>query len=376
MESAFYHGCALLLEGAWRTGMGVLCQAGRIAAILPDTATPPAPRVALPPEALLAPGFVDVQVNGGGGVLFNDDPTARAARHIAAAHRHLGTTSIMPTLITSTRATMHGTEPVSGPGVLGIHFEGPFLSPQRPGVHRCDYIRAPDEADVVFLQGVAGRCPVLLTVAPECVPHAVMARLAASSVVIAAGHSAAAFEDVRPPVRGITHIFNAMPPAGARAPGLVAAGLLGDVFAGVIMDGIHVHPAMLRLLLAAKPVERVMLVSDSMSVAGTGATEFMLQGRRIVRRDGRLTTEDGTLAGADLSMAQAVRNAVSMLALSPAQAIAMATEVPANFMRVQHDLGRIAVGLRADFVLLSPALEVLGTVLAGAFQAVPGALAA
>jgi N-acetylglucosamine-6-phosphate deacetylase len=144
----------------------------------------------------------------------------------------------------------------------------------------------------------------------------------------------------------------------------------------VIMDGIHVHPAMLRLLLAAKPVERVMLVSDSMSVAGTGATEFMLQGRRIVRRDGRLTTEDGTLAGADLSMAQAVRNAVSMLALSPAQAIAMATEVPANFMRVQHDLGRIAVGLRADFVLLSPALEVLGTVLAGAFQAVPGALAA
>jgi N-acetylglucosamine-6-phosphate deacetylase len=377
MSQTFFHGCRVLVEGAWRSGVGVLVEAGRVVAVLPVGEAPSGVGVALPGDALLAPGFVDVQVNGGGGVLFNDDPSVAGARHIAAAHRRLGTTGVLPTLISSGLKTMRAAAGVAcvGGGVLGVHFEGPFLSPLRPGVHRLDFIREPGEADVALLEELAGRCPVLVTLAPECVGVAAMHRLASAGVVIAAGHSAAAFEAMVPPVRGVTHLFNAMPAPAAREPGVVAAAMLGDFFAGVILDGVHVHPAMLRLLFAVKPAERIMLVSDSMSVAGTDAAEFVLQGRRILRRHGRLTTEDGTLAGADLSLAQAVRNAVSILGVPVESAIAMASAAPADFMRLSHEVGRIAPGLRADFVLLSPGLEVLGTVFEGVLEALPGALA-
>jgi N-acetylglucosamine-6-phosphate deacetylase len=331
--------------------------------------------MALPPEALLAPGFIDIQVNGGGGVLFNDQPTSQAALHMAAAHRRLGTTSILPTLITSTPETMRQAAAsmpeavAAGQGVLGIHFEGPFLSPQKPGVHRADYIRAPDACDLDMLESLtAAGIPTVLTLAPECVPHSAQSRLADAGVRLSAGHSAAAFDQAGPPISAVTHIFNAMNPLSARNPGLAAAALLNGLYAGVILDGIHVHPAMLRLLLAAKSPDRIMLVSDSMSVAGTAETSFMLQGRKILRRDGRLTTEDGILAGADLSLAQAVRNATTMLGLDLVTAIAMATETPASFLGLSHDIGRIEPGLRADMVLLSPALDVLGTILAGAWQ--------
>jgi N-acetylglucosamine-6-phosphate deacetylase len=167
-----------------------------------------------------------------------------------------------------------------------------------------------------------------------------------------------------------------MDPLSARAPGLAGAALLGDAFAGVIMDGVHVHPAMLRLLLALKGPERIMLVSDSMSVAGTDATSFALQGRTILRRGGRLVTEADVLAGADLSLAQAVRNAVALLGLAPETAIAMASTVPARFLRLEHEVGAIAPGRRADMVLLSPGLDVLGTMLGGQWQGEPGLLAA
>jgi N-acetylglucosamine-6-phosphate deacetylase len=383
MSDVLYHGCAVLIDGTWREGMGVLVREGRIAAVVPTGEAGGARRVALPPEALLAPGFIDVQVNGGGGVLFNDDPSAAGALHIAAAHRRLGTTGILPTLITSEAAAMRaaagavGEAVAAGAGVLGVHFEGPFLSLARPGVHRADLIRVPGEDDVALLAGLAAAgVTVVLTLAPECVDPAVQARLAAAGVLLCAGHSAAPFEAVEAPIRGVTHIFNAMNPASAREPGLVAAALLGDLFAGVIMDGVHVHPAMLRLLFAMKGAERVMLVSDSMSVAGTEAAEFRLQGRRILRQGGRLVTEDGVLAGADLSLAQAVRNAVAMLGVPAEVAIGMASEVPAAFLGLSGAVGRIAPGLRADMVLLSPALEVLGTVLGGEWQGEPGLLAA
>jgi N-acetylglucosamine-6-phosphate deacetylase len=208
------------------------------------------------------------------------------------------------------------------------------------------------------------------------VDAAVQARLAAAGVLLCAGHSAAPFEAVGPHIRGVTHIFNAMNPLAARDPGLAAAALLSDAFTGVIVDGVHVHPAMLKLLLAMKEPERVMLVSDSMSVAGTDAAEFMLQGRRILRQGGRLVTEDGVLAGADLSLAQAVRNAVALLGVAPEVAVGMASTAPAAFLGLSAEVGRIAAGLRADMVLLSPALEVLGTVLAGDWQGEPGLLAA
>jgi N-acetylglucosamine-6-phosphate deacetylase len=383
MTAQFLHGCDVMTPEGRRGGRGVLVEAGRIRAVLPADHEA-AQRIALPPETLLAPGFVDIQVNGGGGILFNDQPTPEAALAIAAAHRALGTTSILPTLITSDPASMRAAAGAARPavtagqGVLGIHFEGPFLSPERPGVHRPDLIRRAGEADLALLENLAagwdGR--VLLTIAPECMPATDQARLSAAGVILSAGHSAAPFDAVRPPVHGVTHIFNAMPPPTAREPGLVGAALMGNFYAGVILDSIHVHPAMLRLLLAAKSPDRVMLVSDAMSVAGTEMTEFSLQGRQILRRNGRLETANGVLAGADLSLAQAVRNAVAMLGLDVAQAVAMATTVPADFLGLAAQVGRIAPGLRADMVLLDANLSVLGTFLGGAWQGEPGVLAA
>jgi N-acetylglucosamine-6-phosphate deacetylase len=383
VSELYFHGCAVLADGAWRDGVGVLVRGGRVEGVVPRGAAGSARPVALPPESLLAPGYIDVQVNGGGGVLFNDTPDAEAALHIAAAHRRLGTTGLLPTLITCPADDMRraagsiGAAVAARAGVLGIHFEGPFLSLGRTGVHRADFIRAPGEADLARLEALAREgFPVVLTLAPECVAEADQARLARAGVLLCAGHSQAACEDLGPSITGVTHIFNAMDPLSARAPGLAGAALLGDAFAGVIMDGVHVHPAMLRLLLALKGPERIMLVSDSMSVAGTDATSFALQGRTILRRGGRLVTEADVLAGADLSLAQAVRNAVALLGLAPETAIAMASTVPARFLRLEHEVGAIAPGRRADMVLLSPGLDVLGTMLGGQWQGEPGLLAA
>ncbi len=378
-------GAAILTDGAWQSGRGVLVQDGAILAVIPDTAPVTADIVALPPETLLAPGLIDIQVNGGGGVLFNDAPTPEAARAIAAAHRSLGTTSILPTLITDTEAAMRqAAQAVEGscPGILGVHFEGPFLSPARPGVHARALIRAPRETEVILLAELAQRLDgvVLLTLAPEVVDDAVLRRLAEAGVILSAGHSEADYERVVGAVaaglRGFTHVFNAMPGPSARAPGLVAAALLDPAtWCGVIADGVHVHPAMLRLLLAAKPPGRVMLVSDAMPPVGTSCARFELQGRRILRGNGRLTTEDGTLAGADICLADAVRVAVATLGLDAAQALTMASTSPATFLGLQDRVGRIAAGCRADFVLLSPSLDVLGTWLGGQFQGEPGVLA-
>jgi N-acetylglucosamine-6-phosphate deacetylase len=363
--------------------VGVLVQDGRVRAVVPAVAATAESRVALPPDALLAPGFIDVQVNGGGGILFNDTPTAEAALAMAAAHRRLGTLAIMPTLITSPPADMRAAAAAMAPavaasaGVLGIHFEGPFLSPARPGVHRPDLIRPVAEADVALLAALAanGAGRVLLTLAPERVPHDIQMRLAAAGVILSAGHSEAAFEDVRPPLRGVTHIFNAMPPPASRAPGVAGAGLVGDFFAGLILDGIHVHPAMARLVVAARGTAHTMLVSDAMSVAGTDMQSFSLLGRKILRRAGQLETEDGVLAGADLSVADAVRHAVAWLGVSVADAVAMASAVPADFLGLGHERGRIAAGQRADLVLLGPDLQVLGSWLGGVWQDLGAGLA-
>jgi N-acetylglucosamine-6-phosphate deacetylase len=384
MTALFLHGCDVLTPQARLSGQGVLVADGLIRAVLAADARPSATHVALPPEALLAPGYIDIQVNGGGGVLFNDTPTAGAALAIAAAHRRLGTLAIMPTLITSPVASMRAAAAAMPPavaaraGVLGIHFEGPFLSPARPGVHRRDLIRPPDAEDLRLLTDLAahGAGRVMLTLAPEEVPHATQTRLAEAGLILSAGHSEASFEAVRPPLRGITHIFNAMPPLASRAPGMAAAAMLGDFYTGLIFDGIHVHPAMARLLLAVSGKTRIMLVSDAMSVTGTRAQEFELLGRRILRRNGRLETQDGVLAGADLCLAQAVRNAVTLLGLEPADAIAMASAVPADFLGLSHERGRIARGLRADLLLLSPGLDVLGSWLGGVWQDEAGVLAA
>jgi N-acetylglucosamine-6-phosphate deacetylase len=327
-------------------------------------------------EGLLAPGFVDVQVNGGGGVLFNADPTVEAIRAIAAAHRRFGTTGFLPTFITDRREKMHAAVDAvraalaaGVPGVLGIHLEGPFLNPARKGVHDAAHLRAFDDEDFAIVTSLGRGC-TLVTLAPEMVPPETIARLAAAGVVVAAGHTAASYDAIvaarRQGLSGFTHLFNAMPPMSAREPGPAGAALDDrGCWCGIIADLHHVAPAMLRLALAARGTERMMLVTDAMPSVGTDLAQFDLLGQPVRRANGRLTTPDGTLAGSDLDMATAVRNCVDRLGVTLDDALRMASRAPAAFLRLDSELGRIAPGYRADLVLLDDRLGVKETWIGG-----------
>ncbi|WP_044559989.1 N-acetylglucosamine-6-phosphate deacetylase [Azospirillum sp. B4] len=350
--------------------------------IVPDVASVAgAARLPLPEGSLLAPGFIDTQVNGGGGVLFNDTPTVAGALAIAAAHRRFGTTALLPTVITDDMNTMMiaaeaaaEAAAVPGSGIIGVHLEGPFLNPTRRGVHKEGHIRRPNGVDLDRLCalprhfGDLGR--VLLTLAPEQVDDADIARLVRAGVILAGGHSAASHERtqaaLRAGLRGFTHLFNAMPPISNRTPGIALAAMTAkDAWCGLIVDGVHVHPDLLALALAAKPRGKMMLVTDAMPPTGTDATTFTLYGERIHRRDGRLVTDDGVLAGADIDMAQAVRNATRLLGLELEEALRMASLYPARFLGMDGRLGQLAAGFQADLVLLDTHQHVLGTWVAG-----------
>ncbi len=367
-------------------GHAVVIEGDRITAVLPVAEAPAtAPSRRLPADTLLVPGFLDVQVNGAGGVLFNDTPTAEAALAIAAVARRTGTTGVMPTLMTDERAKMRQAcdavvEALARPtsGVLGLHLEGPFLSPERPGVHSPRWMRAPDAGDIEFLVAIAGsrfadRGRLVLTLAPECVDDRDIARLAAAGIILSAGHTAATLERTRQAlaagVRGFTHLFNAMPPVINRQPGPVAAALAApDAWCSIIADGLHVDPELLRLLVQIKPPGKVFLVTDAMPPSGTDATSFTLFGRTILRQGGRLVTADGTLAGADIDMAASVRNCVSLLELPLEESLRMASLYPASYLGLDHRFGRVASGYRADLALLRPDLTVLATWVGGEEQ--------
>ena len=354
---------------------GVVIENGRIQAVLPANAVDPVlPRHRL--EGLLAPGFIDVQVNGGGGIQFNDATTLEGIAAIGAAHRRFGTTGFMVTLISDTREkTGAAVAAVSAglaaqlPGLLGIHIEGPFLNLERRGVHAAAMIRPMEPEDLAILTSLgAGR--TLVTLAPEKIPPEDIRRLAEAGVIVAAGHTAADYATVRRALAlgltGFTHLYNAMPPLAGRDPGPVGAALEDRAsWCGLIVDLHHVSAPSLKIAIAAKGAERMMLVTDAMATVGTDLAEFTFQGQRITRTGGRLTTAEGraagTLAGSDLDMATAVRNTVRHLGLPLEQALAMASRVPAAFLRLESELGRIAPGLRASLALLDDDLEVKET---------------
>jgi N-acetylglucosamine-6-phosphate deacetylase len=321
-----------------------------------------------------------VQVNGGGGVLFNDARNVDGLRTLAAAHRAYGTTGLLPTFITDTRErmaeamdAMRDALAARVPGVLGIHVEGPFINPERKGVHNPAFMRPMEEEDIEILTSLKGGL-TLVTLAPERTGMEAVARLSSAGVLVCAGHTAGDYatimEACRHGLRGFTHLYNAMPPLAGRDPGPVGAALDSrGTWCGLIVDGHHVSDAALRIAIAAKGPERMMLVTDAMSVTGTDLAGFELHGRRILRKDGRLTTEDGTLAGSDLDMAGAVRNTVQGLGLSLPDALRMASLHPAAFLRLDHELGRIAPGYRASLVLLDEDLQVRDTWIDGEAQA-------
>lgn len=348
----------------------VLIEGDRILAVEPTASLPadvPRERLA---GGLLAPGFIDAQVNGGGGVLFNEAPTRDGAARVALAHRRFGTTGLLPTYITDRAAGRHeavaavrSAVAANTPGVLGLHLEGPFLSTARKGAHDPALIVPMTEADVDALLET-GLDTVLLTVAAENASPAQIRRLTDGGVIVSIGHSDAPYELVRAAAdagaRGITHLFNAMSQLGHRAPGVVGAALdHGGLWCGVIADGHHVHEAVLRTALRGKQgPARLFLVSDAMPPTGIAGDVFELGGRRVTRRDGKLLLDDGTLAGADLTMDAALRFAVRRLAVSLPEALRMASLYPAQFLRLDRDRGRIAPRFRADLVLLDEALAV------------------
>ena len=315
--------------------------------------------------SLLAPGFVDLQVNGGGDVLLNDSPDAATMARIADAHLRFGTTSLMPTLISdrldkaaSAIAALNETEI---PGVIGLHLEGPFLSPARKGLHDAAMFRPMDEAAFDLVSSLR-RGRMILTVAPEVVPPGDISRLTAAGVIVCAGHSAATYEKVRAALdaglAGFTHLFNAMSPLESRAPGMVGAALEDkNAWCGVIVDNHHVHPAALKIAIAAKPKGSILLVTDAMPPVGGVSDSFVFGGERITCRDGRCST-DRTLAGSCLDMASAVRNTVRQLGVDLAEACRMASLYPARALGLDHQFGQIAPGCRADLVALNDRLEV------------------
>jgi N-acetylglucosamine-6-phosphate deacetylase len=329
----------------------------------------------LPRDAILAPGFIDTQVNGGGGVLLNDQPTEAGIRRIVAAHRRQGTTGCLPTLITDRSEVIERLAAVAQvclkiPGVLGFHLEGPAVNRARKGIHPETEIRLPDRRDLAAIKSFGGCGRSVVTLAPECVPASMIDDLIGAGLRIAAGHSDATAADISQAadrgVSGVTHLFNAMSQLNARAPGLVGAALDDDrLFAGIICDGIHVDRAALRVAFRCKGRDRLMLVTDAMPLAGTNDRHFMLQGRQITLQNNRLTGPDGTLAGAHLTMIEAVRNAVALLGISLVDALIMASATPAAFLGLASELGRIAPGYRADLVAFNPGFEVLGTWVGG-----------
>jgi N-acetylglucosamine-6-phosphate deacetylase len=353
----------------------VIVEGERIQRLISARDVPPSlPIRRLPEGAWLAPGFIDVQVNGGGDVLFNDAPTPDGIAAIVAAHRRFGTTALLPTLITDTAEKMQAARAAvmaampREPGVLGTHFEGPFLSPERPGVHDPALMRVPDDADRVFLTQ-PGAGVMVVTLAPERVPPGFIAALAKAGVRVCLGHSQATYEQTRDALAegltGFTHLFNVMPPLLARAPGPIAAALeTPGAWYGLIVDGEHVAPPMLRL--ALRGAGQAMLVTDAMPPVGGSGAGFRLQGQDIAVADGRYLRADGTLAGSALDMASAVRNCVQLLGLALSAALRLASAAPASFLGLGNRLGHLKPGYRADLVALDPdPVRVLATWVAG-----------
>ncbi|HEX7391232.1 MAG TPA: N-acetylglucosamine-6-phosphate deacetylase [Acidiphilium sp.] len=320
---------------------------------------------------IIAPGFVDLQVNGGGGILLNDRPDAAGIAAICAAHRRFGATALLPTLITDTPETTAHALAAGAiaarsniPGFLGLHLEGPHLAPARHGAHDPALIRPMTDADLTRLTEAAKTMPVLLvTLAPETVSPAQIARLVESGVVVSLGHSNATLAQARAAAAAgatmVTHLFNAMSPLTHREPGLVGAALDdGRLHAGLIADGIHVDPAAIGIALRARRGPgRIFLVTDAMAVAGTDLDRFTLNGRTIHRRDGRLTLADGTLAGADTTMIDSVRFMHRTIGLDLGEALHMASLYPAEAVG-RSEIGHLRPGARADFIHLSDDLAI------------------
>jgi N-acetylglucosamine-6-phosphate deacetylase len=347
---AFVEGHALIIGG------------GRIIDIAQSRKIPAdAERVSYPGR-ILAPGFIDVQVNGGGNLLFNNTPTAATCLGIAAAHRRFGTTRILPTVISdtpdiigkaiaATRAARRKDK-----GILGIHIEGPHLGQARRGVHKAERLRLLTDDDMRLYRREGDEI-MLMTVAPECVTPDQIKQLRAQGVIVSLGHTAATAAQTRAALAagatGFTHLFNGMGGLSAREQGPADVALDDRAsWCGLIADGHHVLPEMIRLALRAKP-GRIFLVSDAMPPAASEHPEpFQLYGETIRVEDGRCVNREGKLAGAAITLSDAVRNCGVKFGIAPEEALRMASTYPAAFLGLDKSLGMLLPGYEADIAVL------------------------
>ena len=324
----------------------------------------------------LVPGFIDVQVNGGGGVLFNTAPTVDAIRAIGKAHRQYGTTGFLPTLITDSFDVMRkavaavaAAIEVGVPGVLGIHLEGPFLNAEKKGTHDENKFCVIDDQGFEIITSL-NRGKTLITIAPELTTVDMIKRIVAKDVIVCAGHSAASYEQTQEAlaagVAGFTHLYNAMTPLQSREPGMVGAALIDEQsWFGIIADGYHVHPALFQVAVAVKQKGGAVLVTDAMPSVGAEDKSFVLNGETIHAADGRCYNAAGSLAGSDMDMATAVRNATKFAQIHWLEAVRMASLYPAQVLGVDDKLGYIKPGYTANFVALNEQREVVQTWIEG-----------
>jgi len=368
MSVSVISGARILTPDGWLDKHAVVIDGAGVGSIDPDNHHAAAVRGERLDGGFLLPGFVDVQVNGGGGVLLNDRPDLEGVRAIAEAHRRYGTTALLPTLISDdlsviARAIAAVEEAITArvPGVVGIHLEGPFLNGQKKGIHNAGKFRCIDATAIDLLSSLRSGV-TLVTMAPELADDGMVAALKSRGVVVAAGHTMADYDAMKRAIgeglSGVTHLFNAMTQMESRNPGVVGAALEARLFCGLIADGLHVHPATMRVALAAAGADRLMLVTDAMPTVGSADKRFTLDGQEIVAEGGACRAADGTLAGSDLDMAQAVRNALDLLGVDLSQASQMASGTPARFLGLGDTIGAIRPGLRADLVHLDEELQV------------------
>ena len=377
-------GATLHTPDGLKADRALLMAGGVIRDIVPAGAVPAGARVTTLAGGTLAAGFIDLQVNGGGGVMFNDAPSVEAIAVIGRAHRAFGTTGFLPTFISGSREGMaRAVEAVRAaldaalPGVLGIHFEGPHINAARRAVHDAAAVRPMGKGDLDLLASL-GTGRTLVTLAPECVAPSDIAALVAHGAIVAAGHTEADGTTLDAAaargVTGVTHLFNAMGPFGHREPGAAGAALARDRLAcGIIADGVHVHWDVIRIAWRVKPRGTLFLVTDAMAPVGAPAPvmEFRLAGAVVRTKDGCLRTPEGRLAGSLLDMGQAVRNSVTHVGIPLLEALAMAAAYPADFLGLAEQCGRLAPGLRANLVWLDHALRVRATWIAGVREDAP-----
>ncbi len=344
-----------------RQGVALAISGGVVEALWPVASLPPkAHRERL--RGTLTPGYLDLQVNGGGGMLLNGSPTPEAILAIAAAHRRYGTIGILPTVITDSpdvldRAVAALTEVWGAEGVLGLHIEGPHISVARKGTHAAEFIRPLDSRTLGHVASLRQRdIPVMITLAPEATRPGQIAQLAATGAVVSIGHSDATAEVVRAALAEgatcFTHLFNAMSPLVNRAPGVTGAAINSTAYAGVICDGHHVADELVGMAVRARPVaDRMFFVSDAMPTVG-GPDRFSLYGREIRLLDGKLVNTDGSLAGAHVTMAESVARAINVLGLPIDLVLRMAVTVPAAVIG-QTALGRLEGRAIEDLLLLT-----------------------